>query len=167
MPPNGLPYRPAFLAAAGAVAAGGIAAIAAVDTGQLAAFVVAMVFFVAAFAILTVLAFIPADKFANAPDEVPVGVIAARVPAATEGHHLLSAPRQPGAGGRRIALRAAASLLPAEIREDYQEEWQRWLSDRQAEGAPWHWRMAELFSLIKGAVVLAVILRRGRRRAVE
>jgi hypothetical protein len=74
-----------------------------------------------------------------------------------------------GAGrgrGRRAALRGAARLLPARVRQDYLEEWQAWLADLRDEGQPWYRHLVELLSIVLIAGPrLAVRLRWSRQGA--
>ena len=67
-----------------------------------------------------------------------------------------------------VALRLATWLLPSEARQDYAEEWRRWLLELREAGEPRYRRLIELLTiLLVAAPHLAVILRLGRRRAMD
>lgn len=64
-------------------------------------------------------------------------------------------------------LRHASGLLPAEIREEYLEEWRGWLWDMRQAGEPRHRRLGALVSILLAIPHLALVLRVRRRRVVE
>lgn len=70
---------------------------------------------------------------------------------------------------RSRALSGVGRLLPAEIRDEYCEEWAAWMADLRADGTPRVRRWLELLSLVLIAVPrLAVGLRwAAARRAVD
>jgi hypothetical protein len=63
------------------------------------------------------------------------------------------------------AVTSASRLLPAEVRNDYREEWAAWMADLRADGIPRIQRFVELLTLILiAAPTLAITLRLDRRR---
>jgi hypothetical protein len=62
-------------------------------------------------------------------------------------------------------VRGAAHLLPAEVRDEYLEEWSGWMLDLRAEGTSRVRRWIELVTI--AAPRLAVMLRLAARRAVD
>ena len=66
------------------------------------------------------------------------------------------------------ALRRAARLLPAGVREEYLEEWRAWMADLRKAGAPWYRRLTEWTSIVLiAAPRLAVTLRLDSQRVVD
>ncbi|MEU0529215.1 hypothetical protein [Amycolatopsis tolypomycina] len=70
---------------------------------------------------------------------------------------------------RSRALSCAGRLLPAEVRDEYCEEWAAWMADLRANGTPRVRRWLELLSLMLIAVPRLVIGLRwaAARRAVD
>jgi len=78
---------------------------------------------------------------------------------------LSSHSRQSTAGGQ--AVKAACRLLPAEVGQEYLEEWHGWLYDQRLAGDPWYRRLGTVISILLNVPHLALTLNATRRRAVK
>jgi hypothetical protein len=65
------------------------------------------------------------------------------------------------------ALLGASRLLPADVRNEYFEEWAAWMADLRADGTPRIRRWLELLSLVLIALPRLAIGLAARRRAVD
>ncbi|XVS67846.1 hypothetical protein ACQPYE_17915 [Actinosynnema sp. CA-299493] len=66
------------------------------------------------------------------------------------------------------AVTNASRLLPADVRDKYQEEWAAWMLDLRTDGTPQIQRWIHLLSIVLIAVPrLAVTLRMAARQAVD
>ncbi|WP_433264552.1 hypothetical protein ACQPZF_35390 [Actinosynnema sp. CS-041913] len=163
--------------ATAAVAVSGTAVGAAVVTTSVVTFAVvtfALTAAVAAFVVAVVTAVVTA--VADAVGSGTVAVVAACVTTLAlivHRRHLSRAESIEAYDGRRSprpsrAITGASRLLPADVRDEYREEWAGWLLDLRAGGAPRTRWWIELLSIVFiAAPRLAVILRSAAYRKVD